>query len=93
MYYEYIDKINITEDDSNPSITNRQPMYIYDNNMIYTTTNTNTINVPDRNINYINYLNFISELLNLPSFEDFSKMTDDDKQTYLRDAKINDLLK
>lgn len=48
------------------------------------------------NMKYMeDYLSYISKLLNidLPSFDEFKNMSETDKDIYLRDHKINEILK
>lgn len=48
------------------------------------------------NMKYMeDYLSYLSKLLNidLPSFDEFKNMSESDKNIYLRDHKINEILK
>ena len=50
-------------------------------------------NISTQNLN--NYIIFISKILNIniPNYEEFINMSESDKNIYLRDHKINEILK
>lgn len=87
---------NITSDrDNYTSLTSNS-------NIVHTGTYTSTY-IPNQVVNnldmitYTNkqteYMNFIAELLGFPSYEEFILLDDSDKQSIIRDKKINDILK
>jgi len=39
------------------------------------------------------YCEFIAEIIGLPSYDEFSNMSADERKIYIRDKKIDDLLK